>query len=231
MSKLNLAQSALLAGLVQSPDAYNPRLHPQTATERRNTVLAQMLKYHFIDQTQFDVAQASKIRLDVHQQPNDCTSSPYPYFCDYVKHVFEHTPGLGLGLLRRGGLTVQTTLSPKAQMAAEQGIHAYVHSKEPDKVVGAEAVVQPGTGKVRALAVSRSTATTPRRARTHQLRGRPQVRRQPCGFHAGSTFKLFVLTAALKEGIPLSTAIKSPASLTNFPGYRTCNGESLTYPT
>ncbi|HEX3908755.1 MAG TPA: transglycosylase domain-containing protein [Mycobacteriales bacterium] len=229
VAKLDLAQSALLAGLVQSPDAYNPRLHPATATERRDTVLAQMLKYHFIDQQQYDVAQASKVRLHIHQQPNDCTSSQYPYFCDYVKHVFEHTPGLGLGLLRRGGLTVQTTLSPKAEAAAEQGIHAYVHHKEPDKVVGAEAVVQPGTGKVRALAVSQTYGNNTKKGENTYDYAVDRRYGGSHGFQAGSTFKLFVLTAALKEGIPLSTAIKSPAILKDFPGYRTCSGESLSY--
>lgn len=231
VTKLSLAQSALLAGLVQSPDAYDPRLHPQAARDRRDTVLAQMLKYHFISQQQYDVARASRIRLHIHQQPNDCTTSQYPYFCDYVKHVFERTPGLGLDLLRRGGLTVQTTLSPKAEAAAEQGVHAYVHSKEPDKVVGAEAVVQPGTGQVKALAVSQKYGNdTKKGENTYNYAVDRRYGGSP-GFHAGSTFKLFVLTAALKEGIPLSTAIKAPASLTNFPGYTTCSGESLTYPT
>jgi membrane peptidoglycan carboxypeptidase len=231
VTKLTLAQSAMLAGLVQSPDAYDPRLHPQAARDRRDTVLDQMLKYHFIDQVQFDQAHATKVKLHIHQQANDCTTSPYPYFCDYVKHVFETTKGLGLGLLRRGGLTVTTTLSPKAQAAAEQGIHAYVHSKEPDKVVGAEAVVQPGTGQVKALAVSQKYGNDPKKDENTYDYAVDRKYGGSHGFHAGSTFKLFVLTAALKEGIPLSTAIHSPSSLTNYPGYKTCNGDELTYPT
>jgi membrane peptidoglycan carboxypeptidase len=229
VGKLTLAQSAMIAGMVQSPDAYNPRFHPQAALDRRDTVLDQMLKYHFIDQAQFDHAHSQQIRLHVHQQPNDCTTSPYPYFCDYVKHVFERTPGLGLGLLKRGGLTVQTTLSPKMQAAANQGVAGYVHAKEPSKVVGAEALVQPGTGKVRALAVSQKYGNDIKKGENvydyavdRKFGGSP-------GFQAGSTFKMFVLAAALKQGIPLSTAIKSPQSLVDFPGYKNCAGQSLSY--
>jgi membrane peptidoglycan carboxypeptidase len=229
VTKLTLAQSAMIAGLVQSPDAYDPRLHPQAALDRRDTVLDQMLKYHFIDQTQFDRAHARKIVLHVHQQANDCTTSPYPYFCDYVKHVFELTPGLGLGLLRRRGLSVQTTLDPKVQSAAEQGVAGYVHSKEKSKVVGAEAVVQPGTGKVKALAVSQKYGNDPKKGENSINYAVDTKYGGSHGFQAGSTFKLFVLTAALKQGIPLSTAIKSPNILTNFPGYKDCAGDSETY--
>jgi membrane peptidoglycan carboxypeptidase len=229
VGKLTLAQSAMIAGMVQSPDAYNPRFHPQAALDRRDTVLDQMLKYHFIDQAQFDQAHAQKIRLHIHQQPNDCTSSRYPYFCDYVKHVFERTPGLGLGLLKRGGLTIHTTLSPKMQAAAEQGVAGYVHSKEKSKVVGAEALVQPGTGKVRALAVSQKYGNDIKKGENSFDYAVDRKYGGSHGFQAGSTFKLFVLTAALKQGIPLSTAIKSPGLLTNFPGYKDCHGNSLTY--
>jgi membrane peptidoglycan carboxypeptidase len=229
ISKLTLAQSAMIAGLVQSPDAYNPRFHPQAALDRRDTVLDQMLKYHFIDQAQFDAAHAKPIRLHIHQQPNDCTTSQYPYFCDYVKHVFEHTKGLSLGLLRRGGLTVHTTLDPKMQAAADQGVAGYVHSKEKSKVVGAEALVQPGTGKVKALAVSQKYGNDLKKGENTYDYAVDRRYGGSHGFQSGSTFKMFVLTAALKEGIPISTAIKAPSSLTNFPGYKDCAGNSLTY--
>ncbi|HWC36153.1 MAG TPA: penicillin-binding protein [Mycobacteriales bacterium] len=224
VTALTLPQSALLAGLVQSPEAYNPRYYPALATERRNTVLGQMLKYHSITQTEYDDAVATPIQLSVHQQPNDCVSSKYPYFCDYVKHVFENTPSLGLSLLRRGGLTVTTTLSPKVQRAAEQGVHLYVHAHERAHVASAEAVVQPGTGEVKAIAVSTKYGDNAKLGENSIDYAVDQnYGGSTYGFHAGSTFKLFVLTAALKEGIPLSTPIHAPAAI-SVHGYTTCSG-------
>ncbi|HTW21449.1 MAG TPA: transglycosylase domain-containing protein [Mycobacteriales bacterium] len=224
VSDLTLDQSALLAGLVQSPEAYDPRYYPKVATERRNTVLGQMLKYHSITQATYNRAVAQPIKLHIHNQPADCIASKFAYFCDYVKHVFEHTPGLSLTMLRRGGLTVTTTLSPKVQEAAQHGIHAYVHAHErKSHVVSAEAVVQPGTGQVKALAVSTPYGNSKKKGQNsidyavdERYGGSP-------GFHAGSTFKLFVLTAALKEGIPLSTKIKSPGTV-DITGLTNCAG-------
>ena len=213
VTKLTLDQSALLAGLVQSPEAYDPRYYPKLARERRDTVLSQMLKYHSITQATYDRAVAQPIKLHIHSQPADCISSKhgYAYFCDYVKHVFEHTPGLSLSMLQRGGLTVTTTLSPKVQRAAENGIHQYVHAHEKTShVVSAEAVVQPGTGEVKALAVSTPYGNNPKKGENSIDYAVDQKWGGSPGFHAGSTFKLFVLTAALKEGIALSTRIKAP---------------------
>lgn len=224
VSKLTLDQSALLAGLVQSPEAYDPRFYPQAARARRDTVLGQMLKYHSISQATYDAAVAQPIRLHVHPQPADCIASRYPYFCDYVKHVFEHTPGLSLSLLRRGGLTVTTTLVPKVQKAAQAGIHQYVHARERSShAVSAEAVVQPGTGKVRALAVSTPYGNNPKKGQNSIDYAVDQRYGGSAGFHAGSTFKLFVLAAALKQGIPLSTKIHAPAEVT-INGLTTCAG-------
>ncbi|HEX3705971.1 MAG TPA: penicillin-binding protein [Mycobacteriales bacterium] len=225
VTALTLPQSALLAGLVQSPEAYNPRFYPTLATERRNTVLAQMVKYHSITQLAHDEAVATPVELDVHQQPNDCVSAKtYAYFCDYVKHIFQTTPSLGLSLLRRGGLTVTTTLSPKVEKAAVDGIHNYVRGRDPSGVDAAEAVVQPGTGKVRAIAVNTPYGDNPKLGENSiDYAVDQKYGGSTYGFHAGSTFKLFVLAAALKEGIPLGTRIHAPPSIT-VSGYKTCSG-------
>src|SRR3954447_9304864 len=92
VKKLHLAQAALLAGLVQSPELYDPVTNPDGARQRRYTVLSQMLKYHFISQGQFDRASTAPIALDVHRQGNGCETASAPYFCDYVQHVIENSP-------------------------------------------------------------------------------------------------------------------------------------------
>ena len=121
-SKLNLQQAAMLAGLVQAPSTYDPYTNMAAAVARRNTVLNRMLTLKDITQPQHDAAVASKILLHKGLTGNDCSSSKYPYFCDYVRRILSTTDGIGAAALQRGGLTVRTTLQPKAQDAAQKAI-------------------------------------------------------------------------------------------------------------
>jgi membrane peptidoglycan carboxypeptidase len=237
VNDLNLAQSALLAGLVQSPEVYDPVLHPETARVRRNVVLSQMLKYNFITSEQYDRAAAKPITLNVHRQGNGCEASSAPYFCDYVQHVIENSSAFGakpsdrIKLLLQGGLTIQTTLRPKVQRAADAAVRDYVHPRDPSGMAGAEAVVEPGTGKVLALSVNRPYGQDATKGQnTIDFAVDRKYGGGTRGFPAGSTFKLFVLAAALKQGIPLDTYISSPGSIT-VTGYSTCGSEYTTpYP-
>jgi membrane peptidoglycan carboxypeptidase len=237
VNDLNLSQAALLAGLVQSPEVYDPVLHPDAAHERRNIVLGQMLKYHFITPEQYDQASAKPITLNVHHQGNGCEASSAPYFCDYVQHVIENSSAFGrkpsdrIKLLLQGGLTIQTTLQPKVQHAADQAVHNYVHPRDPSGVAASEAVVQPGTGKVLAISVNKPYGQDATKGQnTIDYAVDKKYGGGHTGFPAGSTFKLFVLAAALKQGIPLNTYINSPGSVT-VTGYTTCGADYTTpYP-
>ena len=236
VTKLSLTQSAMLAGLVQSPGAYDPAQHPQAARARRDVVLQQMLRYHFIDQAAYDAAVKTPVTLDLHKQGNGCEASRYPYFCDYVENEILSSPTFGASpsarksFLERGGLTIRTTLRPQVQRAADAAIHKYVHAHEPSGVAAAESVVEPGTGKVLAISVSPTYGSNPKK---HQNDINYAVD-APLGggsfrFAMGSTFKLFVLAAALKEGIPLTTRIYAPQT-TTVTGYTTCSGAETSYP-
>src|SRR3954447_1463526 len=232
VQRLNLPQSALLAGIVQSPGAYDPTVHPATAHARRDVVLSQMLRYHFISQQDYETAVTSPLSLDVHAQGNGCEASRYPYFCDYVENVIKTSPEFGSSpsarktFLERGGLTIRTTLQPQVQKAADRAMHSYVHLHEPSGVAGAEAVVEPGTGKVLALSVSAAYGSDPKK---HQNDINFAVNTPMGGgayrFAMGSTFKLFVLAAALKEGFPLRTTIYAPPRIT-VTGFNDCAGNS-----
>ncbi|HMC71863.1 MAG TPA: transglycosylase domain-containing protein, partial [Mycobacteriales bacterium] len=155
--KLTLVQSAMLAGVVQSPVAYDPALHPKAAHARRDVVLGQMLKYRFITQAEYDAAVKTPVVLNLHKQGNGCEASRYPYFCDYVLNVIKQSTVFGktraarINVLERGGLTIQTTLDPTMQTAADGGVHKYVFPHEASGVAAAEALVEPGTGKIRAI--------------------------------------------------------------------------------
>jgi membrane peptidoglycan carboxypeptidase len=236
LHKLTLAQAALLAGLVQSPEVYDPALHPEAARARRFTVLGQMLKYHFIDQAAYDRAIVQPITLHLHRQGNGCEASSAPYFCDYVQHEIENSPAFGdtladrKRLLLRGGLTIQTTLDPKVQKAADDAVRKYVFPRDKSGVAAAEAVVQPGTGKVLALSVNRPYGQDAKRGQNTINYAVDQAYGGGTGFQAGSTFKLFVLAAALKERIPLGTTIYAPATISNLEGFTDCAGNNLTYP-
>jgi membrane peptidoglycan carboxypeptidase len=234
--KLTLAQAAMLAGLVQSPEVYDPVLHPEAAKSRRDIVLGQMLKYRFIDQTQYDRAVDRPIVLHVERQGNGCEDASAPYFCDYVQHVIETSKAFGdtkadrIKLLLRGGLTIHTTLDPEVQQAADAAVRNYVHRREPSGVAGAEAVVQPGSGKVLAISVSRPYGQDAKRGQnTIDYAVDRKYGGGQSGFPAGSTFKLFVLAAALKQGIPLNTTIYSPQTINNLTGFTNCAGANLTY--
>jgi len=230
VQKLTLPQAAMLAGLVQSPEAYDPAQHPQAARDRRDTVLSQMLKYHFISSADYSTALARPVKLHLHEQGNGCETSSAPYFCDYVQHVIERSRAFGatrsarIKLLLRGGLTIRTTLEPKVQHAADAAVRKYVFPRDPSGVAGAEAVVQPGTGKVLALSVSRPYGQDAKRGQnTLDYAVDRAFGGGATGFPAGSTFKLFVLAAAMKQGIPLSTRISAPQSL-HLTGFTDCNG-------
>src|SRR5205823_10063812 len=200
------------------PEVYDPALHPQAALARRNIVLAQMLKYHFISARDYSKAVTSPLHLHLHRQGNGCETSRAPYFCDYVQHIIAASPAFGantadrIKLLFRGGLTIRTTLERKVQSAADHAVHKYVFPHDKSGVAGAEAVVEPGTGRVLALSVSRPYGQNAKRGQnTLNYAVDRAYGGGSTGFPAGSTFKLFVLAAALKQGIPLATTIYAPA--------------------
>lgn len=232
VSTLTLPESALLAGLVQSPEAYNPLLHPVHATDRRDLVLRQMLKYHFISQDQYDAARAIPLKsmLHPHRAGNGCEGTSSPWFCDYVLKDFLASPAFGAReedrqrLLLRGGLTIRTTLDPTVQKAAQNAVSKHVPARDPSGVAAAEAVVEPGTGKIKAIAVSAPFGTDKKRGETVVDYATDYKHGGSTGFPAGSTFKLFVLAAALKEGIPLTLTLNAPPRIASLSGYRDCAG-------
>jgi membrane peptidoglycan carboxypeptidase len=235
-SALNLPQSALLAGLVQSPSRYDPYLNMNAGVARRNVVLARMLKLKNITPAQYTTAVKTKVVLHKTTAGNDCTSSKYPYFCDYVRRVLSKTEGIGAAALQRGGLTVRTTLQPKLQNAAQKSINSYVDQGNKSKVGSAATTVEPGTGKVLSMVQSSrfkipATTSTKKSKRTWDT---TQVNWNADfayggshGFPTGSTFKAYTLAAALKKGLKLNDTVLAPGNPATFTGYQDCSGDSL----
>jgi len=229
-SELTLPEAALLAGITNSPVAYDPTLHPQAAKERRDTVLYRMAQLGVITQAQAGQAANAPIKLDQKKPKGGCEVSKAPFFCEYVRYEMLNILSKGkywkmngdqqaevLRRLKRGGWTIRTTFDKEAQKAAEEGL-ATETSPDSHKV-GAEAMVEPGTGKIQAIAASKGFGTG--KDQTTINIAADSAHGGGVGVSAGSTFKVFTLMAALDEGIPVDTKINAPNAIT-VSGYKPC---------
>ncbi|HET9654068.1 MAG TPA: transglycosylase domain-containing protein, partial [Kineosporiaceae bacterium] len=165
-NNLSLVQAATLAGMVQSPTSFNPFVHPDKTTVRRNEVLARMFQLGMINQQQYDEAKAAKLEVKKTLAHNGCvTAGNMAYFCDYVINTIRTDPGFAfLGKtgtervtnLKRGGYTLVTSLDPKVQNAAYSTAVDHVPVTDSSKVAVSAVTVQPGTGRVLAIAQNRN---------------------------------------------------------------------------
>ena len=188
---LELHESALLAGLPQAPSQYNPFRNEGAARERRKQVLRAMLELGYIGSSEYRDAIQKPIKL---KRGTRYITRREPYFFDYVQEQLIEK--YGVGVVRRGGLKIFTTIDPEMQEQAREAINAYYG--DPGGPASAIVAVEPSTGKIRAMASSGSYDD-----RNFNLAA--QGHRQP-----GSAFKTMVLTAAIRKGIdPDSTSYTS----------------------
>lgn len=215
---LNLRQSAVLAGLVKNPTGYDPTNYPDKARERRDVVLDRMAQLQVISDRQLAKSKRSKLGLDVQPTPNGCVNSRAPFFCDYVisylmkDKSLGRTPSERKKLLYSGGLTIKTTVDLRYQAAADRAVRSHVFPKE--NAIGGLAMVEPGTGEVRAIAQSRPMGSDKAAGQTYLNYVVPKRFGDSNGFSGGSTFKAFVLASAIQQGIPMAQTINSPPVIT-----------------
>jgi penicillin-binding protein 1A len=198
---LTLSESALLAGLPQAPSQYNPFRNPRAAIERRKEVLDKMVELHYLSPAQ--AAAAAQAKLDL-KHGTRYTKRREPYFFDFVQEKLIEQ--YGVGVYRRGGLKVHTTIDPKLQDEARRAIDGQLASYPGP--ASAIVSVDPSNGYIRAMASSGTY-----KDRTFNLAA--QGHRQP-----GSSFKTFVLTTAIRKGIDPNTTtyVSKPLDL-NVEGY------------
>ncbi|HEY3317308.1 MAG TPA: PBP1A family penicillin-binding protein [Coriobacteriia bacterium] len=194
VGKLDVAESAMLAGVIKSPGRYSPRIDPEAARKRRRVVLSQMRDQGFIDASTFAEADAEAFKLASPRKAGGVA----PYFVEYVKNTLVEK--FGADLVYRGGLSVRTTLDLDMQRAAEKAVADTLDRKgDPSAALVA---IEPATGEVRAM-VGGSDFDT------QQYNVAVQGHRQP-----GSAFKPFVLAAALQNGVsPEQTFESGPVEL------------------
>ncbi|WP_432498964.1 penicillin-binding protein [Kineococcus gypseus] len=235
-AELTLPEAALLAGLVKNPAGYDPIDKGEAAVGRRNVVLDRMLQVGKIDQATHDAAVAAPLELRLQRSRQGCLSAgPAAYFCDYVTHVVAQDPTFGAtveereDLLRRGGLTIRTTLDPNVQRIAQDAVNAGVNPGQ--AVRTATSVVEPGTGSI--LAMAQNTTYSPDEDVVGQTTLNYNVSKDMGGgngFQQGSTFKAFTLATWLKAGRSLNSVVASPSSGNDpFSAFTAC-GQKLRGP-
>src|ERR1700704_5604908 len=181
-SRLNLVESATLAGLPQAPSLYNPFRDPRVAIKRRNNVLSKMASLHMISQ---------QAAIDAKRQPLGVRQNTYysakreNYFFDFVKEQLIER--YGVTTVRKGGLKVYTTIDLNLQKEARKGMEGVLNeSGDPSSAIVS---IDPRNGYIRAMASTGSYGN-------NKLNYAAQGHRHP-----GATAKIWVLMTALRKGI------------------------------
>lgn len=216
--ELNLAEAALLAALPKAPNRYNPRVEPDRAVQRRNTVLELLRGQHIISDEDASLAKAYPLQLAQKTETGDVA----PYFVEWVRKQLDEQFGRQL---YEQGLKVYTTLDIDMQLAAERALETQLRAIEGGKLgaykyltyeqyfaraadderntsgvtpylQGAFVAIEPKTGGVRAMVGGRDYTDSKFNRATQALR-------QP-----GSTFKPIVYADAIQNGHTTSEALE-----------------------
>ncbi|MGE5857766.1 MAG: transglycosylase domain-containing protein, partial [Solirubrobacterales bacterium] len=186
---LSLPEAAMIAGLPQAPSQYNPLLNPRAALARRNEVLQAMEQQGKISASEYQDAVGRGLGLHPGRK---YTTIRQPYIFDLVKQELQDR--YGVNTVQNGGLKVYTTIQPRLQEAAQNAVDSCSVCYSGGGPVSALASVDPSNGKIVAL------ASTQRYSLSSQFNFAAHAQRQP-----GSSFKVYDLTAAIKQGIDPDT--------------------------
>jgi penicillin-binding protein 1A len=118
LDSLAISQYAMLAGLLQRPEAYRPDQHPEAARERRNTVLAAMKSMGYINRKQYKEASGSDLAVRMWQPPTDFAG----YYIETVRQFMEKK--WNEDFVYNQGVTVYTTLDSALQRVADSTVVA-----------------------------------------------------------------------------------------------------------
>jgi penicillin-binding protein 1A len=186
---LELTESALIAGLPQAPSEYNPFLDPRAALQRRNEVLDAMHEEGYVDGAEYREVLHSGLGLSPGHKYRVIRD---PFLFDLVQQ--ELIDKYGINTVRNGGLKAYTTIDPELQERAQEAVDGcYVCYPEGGPAAGL-ASVDPSNGEIVALASTEGYASE------SEFNYAWQAHRQP-----GSSFKAYVLTTAIKQGVDPDT--------------------------
>lgn len=212
LKDLSIAQLALLAGMPQAPNQYDPYTQPEAAQRRRDIVLGEMLEEKYITKEQYDIAVATPVTDGLQPLKN---TAAYPLYMDnYLKEVIEEVEEkTGYNLLTTG-MDVYTNVDPAAQQQLWNIYNTDEFVYYPDNIFQvASTVVDVSNGKVIAQLGARNQAT-------NVSFGVNQAVETNRDF--GSTMKPITDYApALKNGVYTSTADTIVDGPYNYPGTNT----------
>lgn len=201
-SKMDLAQAAMIAGLVAAPSAYSPFSDLELARERQRQVLKRMQDLGYIDARQAKTAYQEQLKFA--KSSEEFQTLRYPYFTTYVLH--ELLGRYSEDLLYRGGLKIYTTMDIKMQNNAQDAVEQGLSTAKAEGINGKQAAlvaIEPATGYIKAMVGGAKFDLA------SQFNRAWQAQRQP-----GSSFKVFVYTTALLRGdTPDSMVDDNPISL------------------
>lgn len=206
VSDLNLAESALLAGLPAAPSIYSPfGAHPELAKERQKEVLRRMREDGYLTPEQERVTGEEQMKF---AQPN--IEIRAPHFVMYVKELLARK--YGLRLVEQGGLNVYTSLDLKTQDMVQEKVSAEIGKLKYLLVGnGAALVTNPKNGEILAMVGSQDFFDLENDGNVNVT----LAHRQP-----GSSIKPIMYAAALQRGYTPSTIIDDSAISFNIPGQR-----------
>lgn len=133
-AELDIDEAALLVGLLKAPTTYSPILHPDNAVERRNTVLAQMKRYEYLSDEDYEQYKERPIDMS-HYTPQSHNDGLATYLREYLRSYMKdwcshhRKPNGDHYDVHRDGLKIYTTIDSRMQRYAEQAVREHF-SKE-----------------------------------------------------------------------------------------------------
>jgi penicillin-binding protein 1A len=189
-------EAAMLAGIISSPSAYDPKFFPENTLVRRNVVLEKMYEQGYITQEQLTEGQHQALPSPSSIEPPKLESEA-PYFTAWLRQQLVERYGAAKSFF--GGLKVKSTLDLRLQGAAEEAVRSYLGYLPPTAAV---VVLDNHNAGVKAMVGGPDFDTKPFNLAT-------LGHRQP-----GSSIKPFTLITALEEGIsPYTTYESAPQEI------------------
>lgn len=152
-SELNVAEAAMIAGLFQAPNAYNPYLYPDACEERRQTVLSLMLRHGYITEEEYNIAKELTVEKLLVNSSEEEASELYDDFINtVVEEVIERTGNDPYTV----PMKIYTTMDKDMQEVMTGVMNGTLYDWENDKVQAASVIVDVNTGEIKAVGGGRN---------------------------------------------------------------------------